>query len=125
MNKDINSMIKEIHVEDFIWVINFFIILFALMSNDYQENFIKTKSKKSYDIFHTINLEIFIVVFLINVYFLNLRYKSLKSLRTNASKQQILNANLNYLAAIIIVIGTFIYFYTEFFGANIEEEIPF
>lgn len=37
MNKDINSMIKEIRVEDFIWVINFFIILFALMSNDYQD----------------------------------------------------------------------------------------
>lgn len=125
MNKDINSMIKEIRVEDFIWVINFFIILFALMSNDYQENYIKTKSKKSYDIFHTINLEIFIVVFLINVYFLNLRYKSLKSLKPNASKQQILNANLNYLAAIIIAIGTLIYVYTEFFGANIEEEIPF
>lgn len=125
MNEETAKLIKEIRVEDFIWVINFFIVLFALMSNDFQENYVKTHNKKSFNTFHTINIDIFIVIFLINVYFLHLRYKSLKALKPTATKQEILNTNLNYIAAILIVIGTFAYIYTEISGANIEEEISF
>lgn len=120
-----NELIEEIRIEDYIWIINFFIVFFALMSNDYEENYLKTNSKKSFKIFHTINIEIFIVIFLINLYFLYLRYKRLQTLNANASKQEILNANLNYIAAILIVIGTIIYVFTEITGSNIEEEIPF
>ena len=125
MNNNINEQLKRIRIEDFIWVINFFIILFAFMSNDYEENYIKTRNKESSRIFHTINIDIFIVIFLINVYFLYLRYQALQNLKNTSSKQEVLNANLNYLAAILIVIGTFIYIYTEMSSANIEEEIPF
>ena len=125
MNNNINEQLKRIRIEDFIWVINFFIIFFAFMSNDYEENYIKTRNKKSSRIFHTINIDIFIVIFLINVYFLYLRYQALQNLKSTSTKQEVLNANLNYLAAFLIVIGTFIYIYTEMSSANIEEEIPF
>lgn len=125
MNNNISEQLKKIKIEDFIWVINFFIILFAFMSNDYEEDYIKTKNKKSSKIFHTINIDIFIIIFLINVYFLYLRYQTLQNLKSTSSKQEVLNANLNYLSAILIVIGTFIYIYTEMSSANIEEEIPF
>ena len=125
MNNNINEQLKRIRIEDFIWVINFFIIFFAFMSNDYEENYIKTRNKESSRIFHTINIDIFIVIFLINVYFLYLRYQALQSLKSTSTKQEVLNANLNYLAAFLIVIGTFIYIYTEMSSANIEEEIPF
>ena len=123
MNKDINELLKRIRIEDFIWIINFFIIFFALMSNDYEENYIKTKDKKSWNIFHTINIDIFIVLFLINLYFLYLRTQNLQSLNNTSSKKEVLNANLNYIAAVLIVIGTLIYVYTEISGSNIDEEI--
>ena len=123
MNNSINDKLKQIRIEDYIWIINFFIIFFAFMSNDYEENYIKTKDKKSWNIFHTINIDIFIIIFLINVYFLYLRYQNLQSLNNTSSKEEVLNANLNYIAAIFIVIGTLIYIYTEITGSNIVEEI--
>ena len=123
MNNSINDKLKQIRIEDYIWIINFFIIFFAFMSNDYEENYIKTKDKKSWNIFHTINIDIFIIIFLINVYFLYLRYQNLQSLNNTSSKEEVLNANLNYIAAVFIVIGTLIYIYTEITGSNIVEEI--
>jgi len=95
MNNNINEQLKRIRIEDFIWVINFFIIFFAFMSNDYEENYIKTRNKEYSRIFHTINIDIFIVIFLINVYFLYLRYQALQNLKSTSTKQEVLNANLN------------------------------
>ena len=112
--------LKEIKIENFIWIIYFFITISALVSNYYEEDYIKTKSSKDYKIFKNINVTLFTVAFFIYLYFVYLNYKNISNLRKNTSKKKVLYANINFIAAILFLIGGILYLYTEINNNDIE-----
>lgn len=116
------DLLKKIRIEDFIWIVNFFVVFFALMSNDYEENYIKTHNESSKNVYKTINTTILIVAFIIYAYFSYTRYQSLHELKNTSSKQEILNTNLNFIASLLVVIATLLFIYTEITGQTIEAE---
>lgn len=112
--------LKEIKIENFIWIIYFFITISALVSNYYEEDYIKTKSSKDYRIFKNINVTLFTVAFFIYLYFVYLNYKNISNLRKNTSQKKVLYANINFIAAILFLIGGILYLYTEINNNDIE-----
>ena len=112
--------LKEIKIENFIWIIYFFITISALVSNYYEEDYIKTKSSKDYRIFKNINVTLFTVAFFIYLYFVYLNYKNITNLRKNTSSKKVLYANINFIAAILFLIGGILYLYTEINNNDIE-----
>ena len=112
--------LKEIKIENFIWIIYFFITISALVSNYYEEDYIKTKSSKDYRIFKNINVTLFTVAFFIYLYFVYLNYKNITNLRKNTSQKKVLYANINFIAAVLFLIGGILYLYTEINNNDIE-----
>ncbi len=121
MNNNIN-LYRKIEIEDFIWIINLFIVIFALISNHYEKDYLKNHDRFSEKIYKTINIDILIVVFVIYSYFLYSRYQVCKELKNTSSKQEVLNANLNFLAALFVVIAALIYIYTEITSSNLKND---
>ena len=77
MNKE--ELLKKIQIEDYIWIANFFIIIFALISNKYEKDYISNKNINSKKIYKTINICIFIILFIIYGYFAYGRIKKVNS----------------------------------------------
>lgn len=104
-----NSMdsetLKEVRVEDYIWIIYIFLAIFAIVSNHYEKEYLTKHNKQDENIFRTINTEIFIVTFIIYLYFAYINYKHIKRLDPNSSPKEILLANAGLIAAILFLIG--------------------
>ena len=113
-----NTTLQEITIEDYIWFIYLFLVIFALISNHYEKEFITTNDKKSEKTFHTINTTIFTITFFIYLYFVYLNYHHLKSLNSNSSKKQILLANASFIAAIFFLIAGIISLLVSIFNDN-------
>ena len=115
--------IKDIRIENFIWIIYFFITISALVSNYYEENYIKKHNTKDFKNYKTINTSIFLVAFFIYLYFVYFNYKNITNLKKNASKKKVLYTNINFIAALLFLVGGFIYLFTESTSQEMEEEI--
>lgn len=113
MNK--SMQIKNIDIENIIWVIYIIIILLAILSNYYEKNSIVNNSYKDGIDSKNINIFIFIVLVVIYIYFLNNSYNQY---RNNPS-------DINYtnlVGNIINVIGGFIFLYVAI-NASVDSNI--
>lgn len=102
MNK--SMQIRDIDIENIIWLIYIIIILLALVSNYFEKNSIINNSYKDGIDSKNINIFIFIVLVIIYLYFLNNSYNQY---RNNPS-------DINYtnlVGNIVNVIGGFIFLY--------------
>ena len=118
-----NNKIKDIKRENFIWITYFFISIFAIISNYYEEKFVKTHNIKNFKTFKNINTTIFLIAFFIYLYFVYLNYRNVSTLKKNASKKKVLYSNINFIASILFLIGGIFYLFTESTSNEIEEDI--
>lgn len=118
----IGIKLRDIQIENFIWIVYLFISTAALISNYFESDFIKTNNGKDYKIFKKINITIFIVAFFIYLYFLYRNFKNVSELKKNASNdKKVLFAQINVIAAILFLVGGILYLYTE--SNDIDQEI--
>ena len=117
--------IRSLHIENFIWIVYFFIAISALVSNYYEEDYVKTHKVTDAKIFKNINLGVFIVAFFIYLYFVRLNYKNVSNLKKDASKKSILISNVNFIASLLFLLGGSLYLFTEASTHNDTDEIGF
>lgn len=105
------NLLKE---EDFIWLIYFFIITFAIISNKYERNYIITKNERYLNKSKKINSTILIVAFLIYFYFVIVTIKNFDILKRNASKKEVKVAFERLIANILFLVAGAIALYADF-----------
>lgn len=120
---NIGVKLQRINTEDFIWVIYFFIALAAIISDNYEKNFLLTKNPESKKRFKTINITIFIVALFIYVYFVFINYEDIKALKRDASKKEVLNQHLSLISALLFLVGGAIALYVELNGDAQDVEL--
>lgn len=118
-----NDTLKEIRIEDYIWIIYIFLAIFALVSNHFEKDFVTKHNKNDEKTFRTINTEIFVITFFIYLYFVFINYKHLKKLDPTSSPKQILLANAGFIAAVLFLIAGVISLLISIFGNDDEEVI--
>lgn len=119
----IGIKLQRLNTEDFIWVIYFFIALFAIISDVYERKFLVNQDYKSQKIYKTINITIFIVALFIYVYFVLINYEDIKELKTNVTKKEVLNQHLSLIAALLFLVAGVINLYVELTGDAIDVEL--
>ena len=67
---DISKKLKRLRNEDFIWIVYFFIVVFALYSNKLDRDYLLKKDNEAYKREKYINITIFFIAFFIYLYFL-------------------------------------------------------
>ena len=121
--KDISENLKELEIEDFIWIISLFSACFALLSNKLEKDYLYTHNLSKEKEYKTINIALLVIAFFIYLYFMMLNYKRIKNSTHQSFKQMRIN-NANFLASTLIVLATIIYIMTSILSTNELEILP-
>lgn len=113
MNK-FNRQLKQLREEDFIWLIYFFIVIFALVANRFEENFLLTQNKSSQKNAQKITTTILIVAFFIYLYFTLIAFDNLEYLKQNGNNKDVKVAFERLIANILFLVAGAIAIYADF-----------
>lgn len=113
---NINEELKQVEIENIIWIIYLFIIGAQFISNYFVEKYLYTFDPQIKTIFRYINIAILSIALLIYIYFVYLSVKNVKKDTKSIYK------NLLLIASILILVGGVIYLYVEIYK-NTNPEI--
>ena len=110
---DVEKKLKRLKSEDIIWIIYFFIVVFALYSNKLDRDYLLKKDKDAYKREKSINITIFFIAFFIYLYFLLLLTEDLGNMEKNFDDPNYRLTFIQLIAAILFLIGGAIYLINE------------
>ena len=110
---NIGVKLQRISEENFIWLVYFFIIIAALLSNAYEKYFLETGDYRKQKIFKTLNITIFSVAFFIYLYFVIVTYENVQQLRENATQKEVLSAHMQLIASLLFLVAGGIALFAE------------
>ncbi len=105
--------LKELEIEDLIWVITLFTASFAIVSNKLEREFLFTGDLTKQKKFKTINITLLSIAFFIYLYFVMLAYSRFKLNNPNTTFKQLRIREANFIAAVLVLLATIIYFITS------------
>lgn len=124
-DKEIINRLKEIKIEDYIWIIYIIIIILSLYSNELEKRYFINNDLNSRDKYRNITLFIFLILIIIYAYFLYGSYNDLKKLSINDSDKKKNLTYLSFIASLLIFISGLIYIYIILNDPNIDVEVAF
>ena len=120
---DFFRKLKLLKEEDFIWLIYFFIITFAIISNKYERNYVITNNKISLQKSKQINSTILIVAFFIYLYFVIVTIENFDILKRNSTKKEVRVAFERLIANILFLVAGAIALYADYDSNTIGTDI--
>lgn len=121
---DIEKRLKQIDVENFVWIIYFFIICLCLIANKYEKRYFCFNDQKAKDTYRKLTIIIFIIAVIIYIYFFYDNYKDVRVLKTTNQKT-IRLSNLSLLGSTLVLISGLIFLYIAFVDTELDIEIAF
>ena len=120
---NIGIKLQRLNNEDLIWVIYFFIVIAALISNTYEKNYLLTGNSSNQKKFKILNITVFSIAFFIYLYFVITNYEDLAYLRKNATRKEILNANIALISSLLFLVGGILALIGEINRGGPDEDI--
>lgn len=121
----LNEKLKQLNIEDSIWVVYIGIIFLSWYSNSLERKyycFNDLESKKKY---RSIMTSIFIVLLIVYFYFLMDSINSLKSIDENTSEETKTLLYLSFIASLFIFISGLIFLYISIKDKDLNVELAF
>ena len=110
---EISKKLKRLKNEDIIWIIYFFIVVFALYSNKLDRDYLLNHDNSAYKSEKYINIGIFFVTFFIYLYFVLLLTEDLSNMERNFNNDNYRSTFIQLIAALLFLIGCSIYLINE------------
>lgn len=117
--------LKEIKIENYIWIIYIGILILSWYSNYKEKDYIINNNEESKRIYRNILIFIFLILFFIYTYFFYDSYKSILSLKEKDSKNKKTLTYLSFIASILILIAGLLLLIVAIKDENIDTEIAF
>ncbi len=124
-NKELDNKLREITIEDYIWIIYIGIIIISFISNYYEKNYYITKDILYKSNYRKTLIIIFSILIIVYLYFLKSSVNSLMNLKENDSLKKKRLVYLSFFASLLIAISGFIYLYIALVDDNIDVELAF
>ena len=128
MNYDYETIaerLRELKIEDFIWVIYIGIIFLSWFSNHLERKYFKTNNTEYKDKYRSIIILIFSVLVVVYIYFLKESYKDLKELKQIDTDQRKILVFLSFLGSLFIFLSGIIFLYIAIKDEDLEVELAF
>ena len=124
-NGKIAQRLKELKIEDFIWVIYIGIIFFSWFANSLERKYFIFNDIESREKYRIVMTGIFIVLIIVYFYFLKESYEDLQELKeTDTDKRKEL-VILSFIVSLLIFISGIIILYIVVSDEFLEVEIAF
>ena len=126
MNYDeLNRKLKQIKIEDFIWLIYIGIIIMSWYSNNLEKQYFLYNDLISKEKYQKVMIFIFSILIIIYLYFLKDSYDDLKSLKPFDSNKKKKLISISFLGSLAIVISGFIFLYIAINDEELDVELAF
>ena len=125
MNYDIENKLKQIKIEDFIWIIYIGIIILSWYSNYLEKKYYIYNDLDSKQKYRYILILIFTVLLIVYYYFLKSAYDDYKNLKPTDSDKKKNLVTLSLLGSLFIFISGIIYLYIAYTDQDLNVEIAF
>ena len=125
MSNEIEDKLKQIRIEDFIWVIYIGIIALSYYSNYLEKKYYVNGDLYSKDKYRNIIILIFSILLIVYFYFLYDSYKSVSELNVFDSEKKKRLVYLSFLASLLIFISGAIFLYVAVSDTDLNVELAF
>ena len=113
MNHD-KRQLKQINEENYIWIIYYFIVTFALIANVFEKKYILSKDTNNKKITQIITTTILVVAFFIYLYFTIISKDNLDYFKQTGNQKEIKVATERLIANILFLIAGFVALYADY-----------
>ena len=117
--------IKQIDIENFIWVIYIGIIILSWYSNSLEKNYYINNDFISRDKYRKILIFIFTILVIVYFYFLKSSYNDLVNLNYYDSDKKKTLVYLSFIGSLLIFISGIIFLYIAYSDEELNVEIAF
>ena len=124
-NKEIDDKLKQLRIEDFIWVIYIGIIALSYYSNYLERRFFVYNDLNSKSRYRGIMILIFSILIVVYFYFLKDSYSSFKNLDDCDTEKKKRLVYLSFLASLLIFISGLIFLYIAVSDNDLNVELAF
>ncbi len=123
--EELNRRLKQLKIEDFIWIIYIGIILFSLYSNTFERKYFLYNDQKSKEKYRKITIGIFVILVIVYTYFLKDSLEDIKSLKPYDTEEKKNLTKLSFIGSLLIFISGIIFLYIAYKDENIDVEVAF
>lgn len=124
MNEDL-SRLKDIKIENYIWIIYIGIIVLSWYANSKEKDFIINKNENSKKEYQALMILIFTILLFIYYYFTIDSYDDVKELTPLDSKKKIILRYASFVGSFLILTSGIIFLIIAILDDNIDTEIAF
>ena len=126
MNSDVlNKKLKQLTIEDFIWLIYIGIIFLSWYSNSLERKYYVYNDYNCKNKYQKIMILIFSILIFVYLYFLKDAWDSVKELKPYDSQKKKRLVYLSFYAALLIAISGAIFLYIAFNNQSLDVELAF
>ena len=120
-----NEKLKQLTIEDNIWIIYIGIIILSWYSNSLERKYYLFNDLISKDNYRRIIIIIFSILVIVYYYFLKSSYNDFINLKDNDSPKKKLLITLSFIASLLIFISGIIYLYIALNDNDLSVELAF
>lgn len=124
-NDELNKRLKQLKVEDFIWIIYIGIIIFSLYSNTLERKYFLYNDQRSKEKYRKIMIGIFVILVVVYAYFFKDSLDDVKSLSPYEQPKVKNLTKLSLLGSFFILLSGIIFLYIAIADENIDVELAF
>lgn len=115
--------LKLLKEEDFIWLVYYFIITFALVANELERRYLLDNKEPEINVAKKINSTILIIAFIIYLYFVIVTIQNFDILKRNGTRKEVRVAFERLIANIIFLVAGAIAIYADYDSNTIGTDI--
>ena len=123
--KELNNKLKEIKIEDFIWVIYIGIIILSWYSNSLERKYYIYNDINSKNKYRETLIIIFSILIVVYLYFLKSSIDDINNLKPTDSEKKKNLVYLSFIASLLIAISGVIFLYIALIDESIDVELAF
>ena len=125
MRNDIEERIKQIDIENKIWIIYIGIIVLSWYSNYYEKRYFLSNDLESKEKYRKTTIFIFSILLVIYFYFLKSSIEDIKKLNPSDTNKKKNLVYLSFLGSLFIFLSGLIFLYIAITDENINIEVAF
>ena len=125
MDKDKLDKLKDIKIENFVWVIYIIIIILSYYANSLEKKVFLYDDEKSKKEYQELMIFIFLILLIVYYYFAQDGYNKIMELNENDSNKKKVLSYAAFIGSFLILISGIIFLYILIVDDEIETEIAF
>lgn len=123
--KELNNKLKELKIEEIIWIVYIAIIIMSFYSNSLERKYFIYNDLESKEKYRKTMILIFSILIVVYLYFLKDSYGDLKCIRPYDSERKKNFLYLSFVGSLLIAISGFIFLYIAIKDENLDVELAF